>query len=261
MDDHVAERHRRPSARGRQKIMRFSQRKMMSRAVVSTVAGVEARELRRLVGPAERRERPERRREPRVEDVLARAVSSAEPHSAHASGSVSATVTCPSGQYQTGSWWPHQIWREMFQSRSVLQPVERRRVLATPGGSGRARLDRGDRGRCELAPSRSHHCSEMSGSMRLLAALAVADGVPVVLALLELVRARAAHVERRARRPPPASARRARRRRRSCSPSGPITVSSGRSWSRPISKSSRVVAGRDLERAGAEVRARRARRR
>ena len=34
------------------------------------VARVEARELGRLVGPAERRERIERRREPRVEDVL-----------------------------------------------------------------------------------------------------------------------------------------------------------------------------------------------
>ena len=42
--------------------------------------------------------------------------SSVEPHSAHAVGLVSATVTCPSGQYQTGSWWPHQICREMFQS-------------------------------------------------------------------------------------------------------------------------------------------------
>ena len=43
--------------------------------------------------------------------------SSAEPHSAHAAGSVSATVTWPSGQYQTGIRWPHQIWREMHQSR------------------------------------------------------------------------------------------------------------------------------------------------
>ena len=43
-------------------------------------------------------------------------VSSVEPHSAHAAGSVSSTVMCPSGQYQAGIWWPHQIWREMYQS-------------------------------------------------------------------------------------------------------------------------------------------------
>ncbi len=43
-------------------------------------------------------------------------VSSLEPHVAQASGSVSSTVSWPSGHSQTGSWCPHQIWREMFQS-------------------------------------------------------------------------------------------------------------------------------------------------
>ena len=43
-------------------------------------------------------------------------ISSVEPHSAQASGAVSAQVTCPSGQYQIGIWCPHQIWREMHQS-------------------------------------------------------------------------------------------------------------------------------------------------
>ena len=42
--------------------------------------------------------------------------SSVEPHSAHASGAGHAQVTWPSGQYQSGSWCPHQSWREMFQS-------------------------------------------------------------------------------------------------------------------------------------------------
>src|SRR5207302_7140299 len=44
-------------------------------------------------------------------------VSSCEPHSVHADGAVSATVTWPFGQYQTGSWWPHQSCREMFHGR------------------------------------------------------------------------------------------------------------------------------------------------
>ena len=46
-------------------------------------------------------------------------VSSVEPHSAQASGSVSATVSWPSGHSQTGSWCPHQICREMFQSGAL----------------------------------------------------------------------------------------------------------------------------------------------
>ncbi len=43
-------------------------------------------------------------------------VNSADPHSAHTDGVVSSTVRCPSGQVHTGSWWPHQSWREMHQS-------------------------------------------------------------------------------------------------------------------------------------------------
>ena len=80
------------------------------------VARVVARELRRLVRPAERRERPERRREPRVEDVrialeLGRAALGARRRARPPSRS-----EWPSGQYQTGIWWPHQSWREMHQS-------------------------------------------------------------------------------------------------------------------------------------------------
>ena len=57
-------------------------------------------------------------------------VSSPEPHSAHAAGSVSSTVRCPSGQYQTGIWWPHQICREMFQSGAFSSESIAKRVLA-----------------------------------------------------------------------------------------------------------------------------------
>ena len=46
-------------------------------------------------------------------------VSSVEPHSAQACGSVSATVTWPSGQYHTGSWWPHQSCRLMHHGRRL----------------------------------------------------------------------------------------------------------------------------------------------
>ena len=62
-------------------------------------------------------------------------VSSVEPHSAHASGVVSAHVTCPSGQYQIGSWWPHQSWRDTFHGRMRLQPVERDAVLRPADGT------------------------------------------------------------------------------------------------------------------------------
>ena len=51
------------------KIIRATQRLMMSRAGDEHVARVPAPQRRRVVGPAERRERPQRRREPRVEDV------------------------------------------------------------------------------------------------------------------------------------------------------------------------------------------------
>ena len=103
-----------PISSSPEKIIRFSQSRMISRAVVFRCPGTR-RELGRLLRPAEGRERPQRGREPGVEDVLAarqlgRAALGA------ASGSVSSTVRCPSGQSHTGSWWPHQICREMFQS-------------------------------------------------------------------------------------------------------------------------------------------------
>ena len=54
-----------------EKIIRFSQRRMISRAVVFNVARVPGPKLGRLLRPAEDRERPQRRREPGVEHVLA----------------------------------------------------------------------------------------------------------------------------------------------------------------------------------------------
>ena len=51
-------------------IIRATQKKMMSKPVTSTRRRVERLELGRLRGPAERRERPQRRAEPGVEHVL-----------------------------------------------------------------------------------------------------------------------------------------------------------------------------------------------
>ena len=51
-------------------IIRATQKKMMSKPVTSVVGRIEALELRRLVRPAEGRERPQRRGEPGVEHVL-----------------------------------------------------------------------------------------------------------------------------------------------------------------------------------------------
>ena len=111
-------------------------------------------------------------------------VARAEPHSAHASGSVSAQVTCPSGQYQIGSWWPHHSWRDTFQGRIAFSQSSA--TLLCTGGWNVTRPDSiasiGGRGhRLHLAPplQRDERLDARAG------ALAVADGVPVALALLE----------------------------------------------------------------------------
>ena len=96
-------------------IIRATQKKRMSKPVTSTSVGIEVREVRRLIRPAEHRERPELRREPRVEHVrvLLELAGSA---GRAGGGSASATVTCPSVAVNAGMRWPHQSWREMHQS-------------------------------------------------------------------------------------------------------------------------------------------------
>ena len=84
------------------------------------------------------------------------------------------------------------------------------------------------------------------------APLAGRDRVPVGSRASRAGRARAA--KRGPARPPrPGSVRRASPASSFISPSGPITVSSGKPWSRPISKSFGVVAGRHLQRARTEL--------
>jgi len=88
-------------------------------------ARIEAIEIVRLLGPAERGEGPQPRTEPRVEYVivLAKFRRRAPANLAGGrTGGVAVTVVCPSGQYQAGIRWPHHSWRLTFQSRiSVIQ--------------------------------------------------------------------------------------------------------------------------------------------
>ena len=113
--------------------------------------------------------------------------SSREPHSAHASGSRLRARHVPVRAVPDRQLVaPPELARDVPRA-DRLQPVERDAVAAPAGGSvTRPRLDRVDRRRGQLAPSSHHHCSETSGSMRVPRALAVADRVPVALALLEL---------------------------------------------------------------------------
>ena len=97
------------------KIIRFSQSRMISRAVVFSEPGYQASSSGVSSGQP-RIANGQSADENQVSSTSSLRVSSVEPHSAHASGSVSSTVRWPFGHSQTGSWWPHQIWREMFQS-------------------------------------------------------------------------------------------------------------------------------------------------
>ena len=115
----------------------------------------------------------------------------------------------------------------------LLERLDREAVLALGVVADAPRLERLDRGARELV----HPAPPLRRDERLdarVAALAGADRVAVVLALLELaVLLRASR--RRARPPPPASAPRSPSA--IIRPSGPITVSVASPWSRPISKS------------------------
>ena len=113
-------------------------------------------------------------------------VSSVEPHSAHASGSSPRTVTWPSGHSQSGSWWPHQIWREMFQSGASSSDEIAKRCCDS--GWKRTRPERSavERRLLQLL----HRAPPLQRDPRLdprLAAVAERDRVPVRLPLLELV--------------------------------------------------------------------------
>ena len=150
------------------------------------VARVVALELRRLLGPAERRERPERRREPRVEHVgVARRARPSRTRRTR-SGCGQAAVRWPSGHVQIGIWWPHQSWRETHQSGACSSDSIAKRCWLSGWKTDAPLLQRLDRRPRELV----HRAPPLRRDERLdarVAALARADRVPVVLALLELV--------------------------------------------------------------------------
>jgi hypothetical protein len=79
--------------------------------------------FRRFFRPAERRERHQRGREPRVEHVV---VALQRARDAGRRGLGALPLRCGrrrfrrSSPYQAGIWWPHQSWREMHQSWMLL---------------------------------------------------------------------------------------------------------------------------------------------
>ena len=233
----------------------------MSRAVDEHVGRVEVVQVRRLLRPAERGERPERRREPRVEHVL-----------------VLASRSC----CRTSRRLRSRSWRAVIFAAVVALPD--RNPVAPPELAGDApvadvlhpvEVDALVAFRDELdLPSSTtsiagcgellhpqNHCSREQRLDDRAAALARADGVRVVLDLLDQPLRPAG--------PRPRASRASNRSRPSYRapaswvivPSGPITITCGRLCRRPISKSFGSCAGRDLHRAGAELHDPRTRRR
>ena len=150
------------------------------------VARVVRRELGRLVRPAERRKRPQRRREPRVENV---GVTRQRDPGARAllrlllrgRADRLAVRRRPDRELVT----PPELARQAPVGASP--PARRSRTgAATRGGSARAaRASASIAGRAGSSIVH-HHCSEISGSMREWHRSHVPDRVAVVLALDEL---------------------------------------------------------------------------
>ena len=159
-------------------------------------------------------------------------VSSVEPHSAHASGVVSCTVTWPSGHSQSGSWWPHQIWREMFQSGASSRDEIAKRCCDSGWNVTRPERSASSAG-CFSSSIEHHHCSEIRGSIRVLQR---SHNETVCRYDSRFSSWSCSRSQARMRSSASAWVRPASSPASSfISPSGPITVSSGNSWSRPIS--------------------------
>src|SRR5581483_2846488 len=149
------------------------------------VAGVVALELGRLLRPAERRERPERRREPRVEHVrvaleLARSALRARGRRRPGAGEVPVGAR-PDRDLVA----PPELARDAPVGRRLerldREPVLARRVEANAVGA--ERLDRRQPQLIHAAPPLRRHERLDAG----VTAGTGADGVAIVLALLELV--------------------------------------------------------------------------
>src|SRR6266550_3187682 len=105
---------------------------MMSRAVDSTAVGYQY--LRSSVSSGHPSvEKGHSAEENQVSSVSGSCSIAEEPQAAHASGSSSATVTWPSGQYHAGMRCPSQSWREMHQSRMFSIQSRYVRVYGSSG--------------------------------------------------------------------------------------------------------------------------------
>ena len=131
------------------------------------VARVERAQDSRVVRPAERRERPQRRREPRVEDVLAARQLARAALRAGLGLAPPRTVTWPSGHSQSGSWCPHQICREMFQSGASSSEAIAKRCCDSGWKRTRPERSASSAGLFSSAIEH-HHCGEIRGSIRVL---------------------------------------------------------------------------------------------
>ena len=205
----------------------------MSRAVDVQVAGVEAPQVRRVVRPAERRERPERRREPRVEDVLVALELGRAALGARLRLGLGDGRRARRGSTRRELVTPPELPRDV-PVRRVLERVDREAVLrlgvVAHAARRAARRSPAARARPSAPPLERDERLDAA-----LAALADGDRVAVRLALLEQAALLAAR-RGSARRPPPASALRARRPRRSSarrgrSPSARAARGRGRSRS------------------------------
>ena len=158
--------------------------------------------------------------------------SSLFPHSAHASGGGQAHVRWPSGHVQIGIWCPHQSWRETHQSGACSSDSIAKRCWLS--GWKRTRRSRSASRAGAASPSIAHHhCGETSGSMREWHRSHVPTEWRYGSRFSTSPRS-SAHASTRASasfwsRPSNPSA--------IIRPSGPITVSVSRPWSRPMSKS------------------------
>ena len=217
---------------------------------------VEAREVRRLVRPAEDRERHEPRREPGVEDVGVAASAAARRTSPQADGSASpgfGTVTCPSGQYHAGISCPHQSWRETHQSRMFF--IHSSYVFFQSSGTKRVSpASVAATAFSASGPIFTNHWSETSGSRTVSQRWQRPIGEDVrLLAAAEALRRRGPGGPSSAPRPG-----RARRTPRPASavifPSKPMTVDDVEAVPPPRLEVVRVVRRRDLHDARPELR-------
>ena len=164
VDDHVVERHLAEQLEPRPDHPVLPEADDLARRRVD-VARVVATQLRRLLGPTERRVRPERGREPRVEHVgialeLARAALGARVRRRPGAGDVPVRAV-PERQLVA----PPELARDV-PVRDLLERAERERVLRLRVVADAALAQRRDRRLGAAPPSRTTTGARSSGSIR-----------------------------------------------------------------------------------------------